>query len=195
MAACSDTFSNAFVRADTNPALNPQPAFAYQNLFPLGVGASLNAVVSTMNTVNTAFLSPSSSFVSAKGDRRAGPAGRRGVGTCRRRRRGDQLHNNQHRRHIEGEEQLIWPGNAVPVVPITGTGTCKGTIHEDYFGYQFGFDLANLNIGGNGGNFHFGLTAGYISSRSKDVTGAAHNLRTLGIINYDFEVSLGKLQR
>ena len=40
----------------------------YQNIFPLGVGASINALVSTMNTVNTAFLAGSPAFVGGRGE-------------------------------------------------------------------------------------------------------------------------------
>ena len=193
MAACTDTFNSAFVNAGA-PAANPSPAFAYQNLFPLGVGASLNAVVSTMNTVNTAFLSPSSSFVSAKGGAQPGELGggvwgRAVVGTVE---TSSTTTSTVDASKAKGND---FNGNTVPLAPITGTGTCKGSIHEDYFGYQFGFDLVKLNIGGNGGNFHFGLTAGFINSNSKDTTAGAHNLRTLGSTNYDFEVSCGKLQR
>jgi hypothetical protein len=171
MAQCTDTFSDFFVSAGAIPPSpgNPTPGFAYQNVFPLGVGASLNAVVSTMNTVNTAFLSPSSSFVSARSDAQAGQLGGgvwlRGVAG-----------------HVESDATTTstvdtskakgtgFGGVTVPADPITGTGKCKGTISENYFGYQFGFDLASLNMGGNGGNLHFGLTAGYINSKAKDVT-------------------------
>jgi len=58
-----------------------------------------------------------------------------------------------------------------PVPPVTGTGTCKGELKETYGGYQFGFDLGALNLGGTGGNLHFGVMAGYFDSRSRDVTG------------------------
>ena len=184
-AACSDTFSSSFVLAGV-PLVNPIPAFTYQNVFPLGVGASLNAVVSTMNTVNTAFLSPSSSFVSAKGDAQpsqlgGGVWGRAVVGTVE---TSSATTSTVDASKAKGND---FSGNIVPHDPVTGTGTCKGTVHEDYFGYQFGFDLANLNIGGNGGNFHFGLTAGFINSNSKDVTDGTHTLKTSGVNIYDYE--------
>src|SRR5262249_15826893 len=51
------------------------------------------------------------------------------------------------------------------------TGTCKGELKETYGGYQFGFDLGTLNLGGTGGNLHFGVMAGYFDSRSRDITG------------------------
>ena len=146
----------------------------------------MNALVSTMNIVNTAFLSPSSSFVSAKGDPQAGQLGggvwgRGVIGTVET--------NSTTTSTIDASKAKVndFSKNVVPHAPITGTGTCKGTVHEDYFGYQFGFDLANLNIGGNGGNFHFGLTAGFISSNSKDTTAGAHISKTLSGSTFDFE--------
>ena len=167
MAQCSDTFSTSFVAAGAPPGSD---GFAYQNLFPLGVGASLNAVVSTMNTVNTAFLSPSSSFVSARG---GAEPGQLGGGVWGRAVAGFVESKSTTTSTVDASQARTndFGGNVVPVAPVTGTGKCKGVIEESYFGYQFGFDLAQLNMGGNGGNFHFGLTAGYIASRSKDVTG------------------------
>src|SRR5262249_21270717 len=35
---------------------------------------------------------------------------------------------------------------------------------------QFGFDLAKLNLGGTGTNFHFGVTGGYLEARTKDIS-------------------------
>jgi outer membrane autotransporter protein len=55
-----------------------------------------------------------------------------------------------------------------------------GNLHEQYFGYQFGFDLAKLNIGGAGGNLHVGLTAGYFESRSKDESPGSFETRSFG---------------
>ena len=72
-AACTDTFSDFLVTAGTPPGFTG--GFSYQSMFPLGIGASINAAVATMNTVNTAFLSPSSSFVSARGDPQPGQMG------------------------------------------------------------------------------------------------------------------------
>ena len=180
IAQCSDLFSSSFVRAGDPPAVPgvPAPAIPYQNAFPLGVGASLNAVVSTMNTVNTAFLSPSSSFVSARGDAQAGQLGggawARGVA-------GSIETKSTTSSTVDSSKARTTGFDGAPTAlgPIAGTGTCKGTLDENYFGYQFGFDLAKLNIGGNGGNFHFGLTAGYINSSVSDVTPQAFFTKTL----------------
>ena len=68
-------------------------------------------------------------------------------------------------------------GGTVPVTPITGVGTCKGTVQENYFGYQFGFDLVKLNVGGSGAHLHFGLTAGYFNASTKDTTPQASSFK------------------
>ena len=167
LAQCTDTFNNAFVPAGAPPG--PAAGIPYQNLFPLGVGASLNALVSTMNTVNTAFLSPSSSFVSARGDAGSdqlggGVWGRTAAGWV------DSKAVTSGTVDTTKARQSDFGGSPAPVPPVTGRGTCSGTLHEEYFGYQFGFDLAKLNMGGSGGNLHVGLTAGYFQSRSADET-------------------------
>jgi hypothetical protein len=132
-----------------------------------------------MNTVNTAFLSPSSSFVSAKGDAEPGYLGggvwgRVAAGWV------DGKSTTTGTVDTSQAKQTDFGGNPAPVPPITGTGTCIGKLHEKYFGYQFGFDLAKLNIGGAGGNFHFGLTAGYFDSRSKDESEGSFETRSFG---------------
>jgi Autotransporter beta-domain len=119
----------------------------------LGVGASINAIISTMNTVNTAFLSPSSSFVSARGDAQPG-----------------QLGGGVWARTVVGTVESKATTTSTIGAGITGTGTCGGVLREDYYGYQLGSDLINMNIGGGGGNFHFGITGGYINSSTQDQT-------------------------
>jgi opacity protein-like surface antigen len=52
--------------------------------------------------------------------------------------------------------------------PITGSGTCNTTTRQNFVGYQFGHDIAKLNIGG--ANWHFGVTAGYLEANAKDVS-------------------------
>jgi outer membrane autotransporter protein len=65
----------------------------------------------------------------------------------------DQLHNNPK-----------------PIFSFTGTGTCTGTVREEYTGTQFGFDLYKLNVANTGANFHLGITGGYFNSQAKDIS-------------------------
>src|SRR5262249_41166925 len=59
-AQCTDNFN----LASTIAGVGLQPV---QRLVPLGTGPSLQALTSTINTVNTAFLTGTSAFVSAPG--------------------------------------------------------------------------------------------------------------------------------
>ena len=71
-AQCADNFN----LAATIAGVGLQPV---QRLVPLGTGPSLSALTSTINTVNTAFLTGTSAFVSAPGgpvpDRKAAASG------------------------------------------------------------------------------------------------------------------------
>ena len=132
------------------------------------MGASLNAVVSTMNTVNTAFLLPSSAFVAGRGNAQPGDIG---GGVWGRAVVGSVDTKSATSGTIDTSQVKPALGFGVPTIP--GSGTCRGTLHENYVGYQFGFDLATLNIGRSGANLHFGLTAGYFNSKLKDATPGA----------------------
>lgn len=164
-AACTDTFSDFLVTAGTPPGFTG--GFSYQSMFPLGIGASINAAVATMNTVNTAFLSPSSSFVSARGDPQPGQMG---GGVWARATAGSSDTRASTTGTIQG---------------VGGTGTCDGSLTERYYGYQFGFDLAKLNFSG-GANLHVGLTAGYFATRARDTTGELAWSKTLPSGTFDF---------
>jgi hypothetical protein len=157
-AQCTDNFSTFFTPAGGGPVATP-----YQHVFPLGVGASLNAVVSTMNTVNTAFLLPSSAFVAGRSNAQPGDIG--GGGWAR-----GVVGSVETQSATSGT--IDKSNGLVTVPPITGVGICRGTVEEKFAGYQFGFDLASLNVGGSGGNFHFGVTAGYFDSSLKDTSGS-----------------------
>ena len=54
-------------------------------------------------------------------------------------------------------------------VTIPGAVTCNTTTRQDFDGYQAGFDIGQLNIGG--ANFFLGATAGQLAARSRDVGG------------------------
>ena len=136
-----------------------------QNLFPLGTGSALSALTSTINTVNTAFLTSTSAFVSAPG----GP-------------RPDQQGGGAWSRVIAGTVELKTSSTGTidiqavvplpPGAPATGTQNCKTTTSQDYVGYQVGRDISVLNMGGTGANWHWGVTAGYLEAKTKDITPA-----------------------
>ena len=155
-AQCADNFN----LAATIAGVGLQPV---QRLVPLGTGPSLSALTSTVNTVNTAFLTGTSAFVSAPGgpvpDQQGGGVwGRAIAGTV-------DTSSSSTGALTQGPINL--PG-------FVGTGTqhCNTTSRQDYWGYQVGQDISILNGGGTGANWHWGVTAGYIASKSKDTTPA-----------------------
>ena len=68
--------------------------------------------------------------------------------------------------------KLDTSGVSVPLDPATGRQTCHTTTRQDYAGFQFGHDISILNSGGTGANWHWGVTAGYLEARTKDITPA-----------------------
>ncbi len=152
-AQCTDNFNVAFFK-------NGVPE-ATQNALPLGKGASIPVFLSTINTVNTAFLTQTTAFVSAPGNPQpdqqgSGVWGRVIAGTV------------DTDTHSTGKLDLTnyTGGNT----PVTGTQKCSSTARQDYWAYQVGHDISILNGGGTGANWHFGVTAGYFESRTKDIT-------------------------
>ena len=152
-AQCTDNFSLVGV-------IGPNVVSGAQ-LFPLGGGSSINALASTINTVNTAFLTSTSAFVSAPG----GP-------------RPDQQGGGVWGRAIAGTVETSNSStgtvdfSATTFGPVTGTQHCNTTTRQDYWGYQVGHDISILNGGGTGANWHFGATAGFLSAKTKDITPA-----------------------
>ena len=126
-------------------------------VFPLGVGTSLNTLLSTINTVNTAFLTNTISFVGAPSatsqDQATGGVWGRTVGG-----------------YVDTKAASTFTYSTTAVA--AGTGTCATNIHEQYVGSQFGFDLGRVNLGGGGANIHFGITGGYFVSKANDLKGA-----------------------
>jgi opacity protein-like surface antigen len=150
-AQCSDNFS---VLGNLSGQHVPAGLF-----FPLGGGSSLNALTSTINTVNTAFLTSTSALVSAPGspqpDQQGGGIWGRAIGG-----------------EVEAKSTSLstLDLSAVGSGHPTGAQTCHTTVRQDYAGYQLGHDISILNSGGTGINWHWGVTAGYLEARTRDVT-------------------------
>ena len=155
-AQCTDNFSVAFLK-------NGVPEAA-QNALPLGRGASIPAFLATINTVNTAFLTQTTAFVSAPGgpkpDQQGGGAWSRVIaGTV-----------DTETRSTGTLDLSNYTGT---VKTATGRQNCNTTATQDYWAYQVGHDISILNGAGSGANFHFGVTAGYLEANTKDTTRAA----------------------
>jgi opacity protein-like surface antigen len=127
-------------------------------LFPLGGGSSISALMSTINTINTAFLTQTTAFVSAPGNPKPNQQGSGAWG-----------------RVIGGsvETKTSSVGTLDLVgLNVTGSQTCNTTTKQDYWGYQVGHDISILNGGSTGANWHVGVTAGYLEAKTKEQTPA-----------------------
>jgi opacity protein-like surface antigen len=122
---------------------------------PLGRGSSLSAFTATINTINTAFLTSTSAFVSAPGSPGA-----------------DQQGGGVWARTVGGgvDTKTSSTGVLDGIITDPGRQTCHTSLHQDYVGYQVGHDISVLNAGGTGTNLHFGITAGGLTAWTKDTT-------------------------
>ena len=159
--------SGAFAQCVDNSGFILASGQPISTAFPLGVGTSLNSLLSTINTVNTAFLTNTISFVSAPSttspDQGTGGVWGRTVGGYT---------------DTKPTSTFAYSTSDVP----SGTGTCATRVHEEYVGTQFGFDLGKINLGGGGANIHFGITSGYFVTKSRDLVGAA--VDTFGLVDF-----------
>jgi opacity protein-like surface antigen len=118
------------------------------------VSASVGALVSSINSVDTAFLTQSSALIGSPAnpqpDQQGGGVWARGVGG-----------------HLTYGTTAT-AGNISFGVPVSGNITCNTRTMEDFGGVQIGADIARLNV--NGWNLHGGLTIGYLGSNVKDGT-------------------------
>jgi opacity protein-like surface antigen len=144
MAQCTNTVQPIVI--PTQPPFILDPAA----FVPIGTGASVNSLVSVLNTVNTAFLTQTNAFISSPPN----PAP-------------DQLGGGVWGRGIGGRIDSDNTG-VTTLTGIPGSVNCNTTTRNDFAGYQFGTDLARLNAGG--WNLHAGVTVGYMESDAKDIT-------------------------
>ncbi len=132
---------------------------------------SLNAVSTVIGTVNTAFLSSGSAFVSAPEsapDKQAGGIWVRTVsGTVT-----EQADSNLSTSFTVGLPQ----GS----ITIPFSDSCRLKIQQDFTGVQAGHDIAVLNTGASGMNWHFGVLAGYVGVNAKDLTAGSPSYAQTG---------------
>ncbi len=145
-----------------------------QNYFPFGGGGSVNALASVISTVNTAFLTNTSAFVSAPGDaapdQQGGGVWMRGVAGSV-----DTKTDSSFNGSLSVKD---FPGS------VTGSANCATQVDQDFRGFQAGHDIATLNDSVFGANWHFGVTAGYVESNFRDATPG-------GSLTGDFQVPFG----
>jgi outer membrane autotransporter protein len=118
------------------------------------VSASVGSFITSINSVNTAFLTQSSAFIGSpvnpQPDQEGGGVWARGVGG-----------------HLSANTTAT-AGNISFGGFVPGTITCNTRTLEDFAGVQLGADFARLNV--NGWNLHAGSTIGYMGSKTQDGT-------------------------
>jgi opacity protein-like surface antigen len=139
--------------AATGPVVSSPDLAPWSSAIASG-SASVATIVSSINSVNTAFLTQSSAFVGSPSnpqpDQQGGGVWARGVGG----------HFSYGTTTIAGNINLdgVRGGNIA----------CNTRTLEDFAGVQVGADVARLNV--NGWNLHAGLTSGYLGSSNQDAT-------------------------
>jgi autotransporter-like protein len=156
------------------------------NLIDRNAVPTASPLISITNTVNTAFLTNSTSFVSAppgaNPDQSSGGVWTRAIGGF------VDAHANSTSVVAPGQVRggPVGGGSAEGSVSIDGTGggstiangeqkgtqLCSQSSHQDYVGVQVGVDIGKLNLGSSGTNVHFGITSGYLAAWAKDTTPA-----------------------
>lgn len=139
------------------------PGSTNMQYFPFGVGGGVNALTSVIGTVNTAFLTNGSAYVSAPGN--AAPD-QQGGGVWTREIAGKV--DTQASSTFSGSFTLN-PPSGQPT-SYSAQGNCKTKVEQDFVGFQAGQDIAVLNGGSTGANIHFGATVGYVQSSATDVS-------------------------
>ena len=118
------------------------------------VSASIGALVTSINSVNTAFLTQSSALIGSPAnplpEQQGGGVWARGIGG-----------------HLSTDTTAT-AGNINFGTPQQGSIICNTRTLEDFAGLQIGTDFARLNV--NGWNLHAGSTVGYLGSKTQDAT-------------------------
>jgi len=137
-------------------------------LFPFGNGGGVNALTSVIDTVNIAFLTTSSAFVSAPEgvapDELGGGVWARAIGGTV---------DTKATSNFNGQfvATVIVPPSSSQVLVVNGLESCGTKVRQDYGGFQTGHDISILNEGNTGANWHVGVTAGYVEAGAKDTGG------------------------
>src|SRR5215475_8816577 len=128
------------------------PSAAYAQCF-----GSFNAIASAIGTVNTAFLPNSPAFLS--------PAPNSAP---------DQQGGGVWTRAVAGTVETKSDTNFSGAFNVTGFGplppfstSCRASVKQDFVGFEAGHDIAVLNTGNSGWEWHFGVLAGYVAAKAQ----------------------------
>jgi Autotransporter beta-domain len=125
---------------------------------------SASPLIAIINTVNTAFLTNTTSLVSAPGGAQAGQTSG-GVWT---RAIGGTVDTKSD--STSTADLTKTTGMDAPPFLATGSLQCHQEIKHDYAGFQVGADLGQLNLTGTGVNWHFGIIGGNFYARAEEKT-------------------------
>jgi opacity protein-like surface antigen len=132
-----------------------------------GGAGSINALTSVIGTVNTAFLTGGSAYVAAPAsgpDQQGGGVWVRTVGGTAETQSNSTLNGSF---NFKFEDTQNSQNNTSQTI---GGMSCNTKVRQDFAGFQAGHDIALLNSGGSGANWHFGVLAGYVGAQIKDQT-------------------------
>ncbi|MGD9805938.1 MAG: autotransporter domain-containing protein [Hyphomicrobiaceae bacterium] len=133
------------------------------NYIPFAQGSSVNAIISTVNTVNTGSLAQSTAFV---GSPPGAKADQQGAGSWSRVIGGTVETKTDSTANLAIDNFNVTPG---VTTDFSGAVNCHSTTKQSFIGTQTGFDIARHNFNG-GANLHVGLTAGWFDVTTKDRT-------------------------
>lgn len=142
------------------------------NFLPLASGSTVASIISTIGAVNTSSLAQSTAFVGVPPGAKPNEQG-----------------GGNWSRVIVGEvetksnTQATGTVNLPPFGNINDANDCRSTNSLEFYGSQAGMDIGHFNFG-NGGNLHFGITAGYFDIKSKDKTAGLGQFRADGEIPF-----------
>jgi opacity protein-like surface antigen len=133
--------------------------FDWKSLFGAGLSGA-NALASTIQATNTAFLTQSTALVGAPGDPKPHQDG---SGVWARMVGGEQT------TQTGGSAAYAYNAPSFPAVDSNGSTVCNTKFQQSFAGVQIGQDIGKLNI--NGWNVHLGTTAGVIGTQGQIVNG------------------------
>ncbi len=152
--------SNAMANCSGTGSFTPGavPGFNPSSVLPFAAGGAVNSLISAINTVNTAFLTQSTAFVSAPANPQPNQEGGgvwvRGIGG-----------------EITTKSTSVTSNVAVGGFgALPGNVSCNNQTKLSFAGAQVGTDTSILNY--NGWNVHVGATAGYVGAKANDRSSA-----------------------
>jgi outer membrane autotransporter protein len=120
-----------------------------------GISSTSGAILSAVNTMDTAFLAQGSAFVATPANQKP-----------------DQVFSGIWLRAVGGRATTTTIGtvnNATVLgTNVPGMTNCSSKVGQEYGGVQAGWDIGKVNLGNSGANIYFGATGGYAESNAHD---------------------------